>query len=303
MPAAEIKVYTDVLVKELRGAVDGTFLSKVPAKDRYVSKDKNGDAKYLSMTEIGSAPKVLLNNENYPISVADRDDKEVVIALDKFDTENTSISDDEAKYIAYDKVKSVLEQHIDAINDDKHELSLFNISPETDQDATPIVATTGAAQDGIKLITYQDIIKLKSRFDNANIPVKDRVLVLASDHLNALLLEDQSFAHQYYNARTGEMFSYMGFEIHTSIQTPFYSKDDESRLAFGSTPTIGTHYRASVAFQASDIWKATGSTQVYRSESTSDPMYRRTVIGARHYFGCKPMADRSLGAIVSVTTS
>ena len=74
-----------------------------------------------------------------------------------------------------------------------------------------------------KRITRQDIIALKDKFDKLKVPTAGRRLVLCTDHVNDLLLQEQKFADQYYNYQTGKIANLYGFEVYEFVGNPYYN--------------------------------------------------------------------------------
>jgi len=77
------ELWTGELINKFRH--DGSFMSRIPSANQYVNNDA------IHLAEIGADPDVLINNNTYPIGSVTRDDDDVVIALDKYDTVNTKI--------------------------------------------------------------------------------------------------------------------------------------------------------------------------------------------------------------------
>ena len=74
------------LIKHFRHK--GTWLEKIPSKQQWVDND------VIKINEEGADPDVLIDNNTYPISASQRTDGSIVIALHKYDTTNTEVTDD-----------------------------------------------------------------------------------------------------------------------------------------------------------------------------------------------------------------
>lgn len=287
------EVWTGHMSKKFRTDPEGLgWYSKIRSYDQYVEND------VIHFVNIGGDPTVLVNNTSYPIGVEDLPDADKPISLDKYQTKATRITDDELYAISYDKMKSVVERHHEAISEQKYSRALHAISPTKNSDETPVIKTTGDQDaDGRKIMTRKDIVAMKKKFDKLNVPKNDRILVLCADHIADLLEHDQKFANQHYNETTGKVNKLYGFEIYEYNDCPYYDSSLE-KVAFGAVPTA-TDAQASIAFAAVRMMKANGSTKTYLSEAKNNPETQENLINFRTYSICLPLREEAMGAIVS----
>jgi hypothetical protein len=289
------EVWTGEMIKAFRTSVESIgWLNRIRSYDQYAEND------VIHFMDIGGDPDVLVNNTTYPIPVQVITDADKAIGLDKYQTKQTPITDDELYAISYDKMSSMIERHRDTINEKKYARALHALAPAGNTATTPVVLTTGAnSADGTrKIITRADIIGLKGLFDKQKIPVSGRQLVLCPDHVNDLLNTDQKFSEQYYNYTTGKIANLYGFEVYEYTECPYYTLSSKAKQAYGAVPG-STERQASVAFYAPRMMKATGSTKMYHSEAKTDPATQQNMINFRHYFICLPLKNEAIGAIVS----
>lgn len=271
----------------------GNWPGRIPRKDNYVNNNA------INLTEIGADPTLLINNTSYPIATAVRTDNNNVLALNKYDTTNTKILRDELYALPYDKEGSVIEQHKLVIIEGTRKHGLWNLAIAGDTATTPLVETTGADNGaGRKRLKTADILALKLRLDNLNVPKEGRCLVMCSTHINDILLEDQSFNLRYQNHKVGEMVAmYLGFEIFEDNYNPVYSAAN-AKIAFG-VAAAGTDRNASVFFIAQRSFQASGTTEMFYRDKSMDPENRMTVVGFEQYHIAGPMKNTGFGVIVS----
>ena len=289
------EVWTGEMIKKLRSGDVATFLDGLPDYSAYAEND------VIHLVDVGADPDVLINNTTYPISVQQLEDNDAVFALDKFQTKPTSVTDDELYALSYDKMASVKERHAKAILEAKYMKAIHAIAPAKDGEKTPVIPTSGAAESGRKMMTRNDIISMKKKFDRMGIPLAGRRLVLCSDHVNDLLTADQKFADQYYNYTTGKISNLYGFEVYEFVNNPYFKGTGETagqKLAIGAVPAA-TDYQASVVFYAPRMFKASGTTKMYYSEASTDPENQRNLINFRHYYIVLPKKMEAIGAIIS----
>lgn len=293
-------IWTGEVIKKFR-TEDGSigWLNKIKDYSGYVRSGSDKEADIIHLTAIGVDPDVLINNTTYPLAIQTRADGDVSVTLDKYQTNPTAITDDELKALSYDKMGVTVELHTEKVNETKYEKAIHSIAPTGDTSKTPVLVTSGAAvspTDKRLMLKRDDIIALKGKFDAAKISTSGRVLVLCPDHIQDLLLTDQKFADQYYNYTTGKVSNLYGFEIYEYGGCPYYTVATKTKMAYGAV-VPATAKQASVAFHASMIAKATGTTKVYLDEPTAT--MQQALFALRTYFITMPKKQEAIAAIIS----
>lgn len=274
----------------------GTWIQEVTSKNQWV----NNDVIKIPKRKGTNAPSVLINNAVYPIATSGRDDEHVTVSLNKYDTENREVTDDELYAIAYDKEGDVNLELKEELEEQTTDHALHSISPAGNTADTPVLETSGADDGtGRRRMTRQDLIKYKGELDKLKVPAKGRILILKSVHANDLLLEDSSFEKGYHNRVNGAIsINYYGFKIYEEVYTPTYDAVAKTKLAFGSvTPGLNS----SIIFHKKSTAKATGTVQRYARSAKQDPENRKSVFGYRLWFGCFAIMDQGQGAIIDGT--
>lgn len=288
------EIWTGELVKSLREFLGGSWLDGVPDQSSIVNND------VIHLVDVGVDPDVLINNTTYPIDTQKLDDGDITISLDKFQTKATPITDDELHAITYDKMARVKESHANAINDAKFRKAAHALCPNKHTATTPLLKTSGERdpETGRLRLTPNDLVALKAALDKLKVPTDNRRLVLCTDHVNDLLLVSQTFREQFnIDRNTGKIGSLYGFTIYTYADCPLYSTAGVKK-AVGAAPTAG-EFQCSFAFYTPRVFKATGSTKMYYSEASTDPLNQRNLINFRHYFICLFKKQDAGAAIMS----
>ncbi|MDR0829649.1 MAG: hypothetical protein LBN95_06020 [Prevotellaceae bacterium] len=254
-------------------------------------------------------PQVFINNTTYPLALQEYDDDTIEIALDKYQTAQTSISDDAALGSSYDVIDTATKSHTSAINTNKYAKAIHAIAPNTDSANTPVVTTTGENDGtGRRQLIRKDLVALKKKFDVLQVPMTERRLVLCPDHIADLLNIDQHFANQYYNYSDGKIAKSFGFEIYENVSNPYFSSYVP---AAGQTPAVPAtkksvgsvvgdgDFQASVAFYVPNIGKKTGLTKQYFSDAKTDTANQTNKLNYRHYFIAVPKRAQYIGALIS----
>lgn len=278
------------LIKNFRH--DNTWLQELTPKPQWVNNNT------IKIPKRGLAPKVLINNQVYPIQSNKREDGHVIIALNMYDTENTTVTDEELHALPYDKLGDVQQQHREELEDKTAEHALYSIAPDNTA-TTPVLKTTGEDDGtGRKRLTAKDLINLKKALDKLLVPKQGRVLVLCPDHVADLLIEDLSFKQRYQDANGGKIAnSYYGFEIYESTYAPKYDKTTLARKPFGSADA--TSVEASVVLHKKNTVKAPGTVTRYARAAADNPERRENTIGFRIYWIAVAIKDEGAAAIIS----
>ena len=292
------EVWTGEVIKALNNSVVATFLDGIRNFSKYVSA-VGDEAQVIHAVYMGVEPDVLLNNTTYPIPVQELGAEDVVITLDKYQTKATPITDDELYALTYDKIAVVKDSHATAIKRVKFRKALHSLAPSGNTAAMPVLLTTGADDGtGRKRLQWSDLVALKSKCDDLEIPEEGRRLVLCTDHLNDMLLLDTKFKDQFYNSVTGKPYSALGFEFFSYASAPYYVPATKLKLAFGAVPA-GTDRRASIFFSLERAAMANGWTKMYYSEAGTSPETQRNLVNFRHNFIVMPTREEGRGAIIS----
>lgn len=280
------------MIKQLRHM--HTWVSEIKSKQGWVNQDT------IKIPKRGAAPKVLIDNTNYPIVKNERDDSHVIVSLHKFDTENTIVTDDELYALPYEKTSDVQEQHRETLEDTTLEYGLWGLAPQAND--TPnnlfVLETTGADDGtGRKKLQTTDLRKLQSDMNKAGIDRNGRILILCDDHVSDLLEEDKKFYTQYHNQAEGVISSkYYGFKIYEDSTTPEYNDTTLAKIPFGSA-TVGR--KSSVVFHKGTTAKAVGTVKRFARMAEEDPENRENTIGFRLYHIIVAYGIEGSAAIIS----
>lgn len=270
----------------------GTWLQEVTSKDNWVT----ADVIKIPKRSGAAAPTVLINNAVYPIQSSNREDETVNVSLNKYDTENRTVSDDELNAIAYDKEGDVNLELKEELESQTTYHALHSISPASNSASTPVLETTGEVDGTRRRLSKKDLIIFKGKLDKLSVPLEGRILVLSTVHANDLLLEDSVFEKGYQNRVDGAIsLNYYGFKIYENVYTPTYHATTKTKLAFGSVTAGRT---SSIVFHKKSTVKAKGTIKRYAVEAANNPTFRRSEVGYRMYFGCFAIQDEGQGAII-----
>jgi hypothetical protein len=256
------------------------------------------------MVDVGADPEVLINNTTYPIPISARDDEDVTISLDKFDTENTKVTRDELYALSYEKMGSVIENHRLVMEDKTADKAAHALAPNVDTDGTPVILTTGSSNGfsiARKMLDPDNLITAKRRLDDLKVPLQGRILVLCNAHVQDLLRVDEIFAKQYKGMQSGQILNLYGFKIYQYLNTPIYKVVNGvlTKKAFGAVATADSDQESSFFFYGPRAFQARGEVEMFYQDASIVPQYRQSVVGFRLYHICLPKKTTGFGAIVS----
>lgn len=263
-----------------------SFLAYAKSLDAWVDHDK------LHLQEAGVDPKVYVDNEQYPIPIAVRTDVPHEIVLKRFDTENTvHINAIEIEESA-EKRQSVVEGHRNSLRQKFATLAAFNWAPAKDGDFTPVEATTGAKNKrGYAGLTYEDLLDMETRFDELEIPMEGRILVLNPQHATDLRLQDLNMFKAIFSEN--KLFS---FTVVRSSLNPKYNGTTGTKLPWGAAVSA-TDAPSSLVYYKEAVGRARGTVDMYAR--LNDPEYRGDVVGFNMRGVATPITGKYLGAIYS----
>jgi hypothetical protein len=297
MASLKRQIFENRVITQLNYADDADFLNGIEDVSRYVTGDD--EAQIINRTVLGVKPEVLINNTTYPIDEQAITDENVPIALDKYQTKATPISDDDMYASTYDRVDAINRSHVEAITEKKYDKAAHSLAPAGHTADTPVILTTGADDGtGRKKLTKADVISLRRALGKKL--RKGLRLVLCSDHVNDILEWDENFDKQYANREEGLITKKYGFEIYEYAENPYYTVATKTKKSFGAVPTSGD-MMASFVFYAPRAVMAKGKTKLYMSESAKDPLRQRNLMNYRHYFIAMRTENKLCGALVSGT--
>lgn len=253
---------------------------------------------------------ILINNNVYPIPVQEYADGTIDMQLDKYQTKQIPISDDQAIGSTYAKIDNVTGLMIQQLLISKFSKAIYSIGPAANTANTPVLETSGRTgefdadgneiilKDGDRLcLTYFDMVAHKKQFDNLYVPLNDRRIVLCSDHVNDLLLDRRRFGDLLNNLNSGSIAPVIaGFKTYQYLLNPVY--DGTNKLAYQAVPG-DQQWMGSVSFYGPNIGKKTGMTRQYYKPAVIDTDNQSNTLAYRHYFMASPKRNQYIGAVVS----
>lgn len=290
MPKNFPEIWEGRIRQTLENGAVADFLDGVQELDGDVQQMGEKNIIHIPTTQF--SPEVLINNNTYPLAVQEYDDDEVVISLDKYQTKPTKLTDDQIIGASYERIDAITKAQTNAIGARKMKKALHSIAPMQNDNTKGNIVLNLIGED----CTYEDLVALTAKADDAGWPQEGRRLVLCNKHYNDLLKDRKNFGDQLINYRKGEISPVIvGWEIKKYIANPHYNNG--VKKAFGEVPTSGDK-PASIAFVLDNTAKKTGLTKQYFSEAGKDPENQANLLSIRHYFIATAVEDKWRGALI-----
>jgi hypothetical protein len=292
-------VWLNRVIQNLTTQNQAPWLDGISELDTQVAEMGSGEASEMNVIHIPRTnfnPNVLINNTTYPIALQAYSDDEVIVALDKFQTEVTTLSDDKILGAAYNVIDPATKGHVSAINTKKFKKAIHALAPASHTASTPVLVATGTAINGVPTLQYDDLVALKDALDQDEVSPDGRRLVLCTRHYNNLLLDRKNFGDQLINYKAGTPAPVIaGFELYQYNGNPLFTSAGVKK-AFGAVKTA-TDREASVAFWTGGVAKKSGMTKQYFTPAASNPRTQSNELNYRHYFIVVPFQAKAVGAI------
>lgn len=287
------------LIKKFRH--DNSWMSELTPKNNWVGND------VIKIPRQGTDPLVLINNSIYPVAVNNHADDFIILALNKYETENESVTDDELYALPYEKVSETQLKHREVLEEATGAHALFSIAIPKHSTKTPVLETTGPDDGtGRKRLITADLINFFKVLTDLKVPLLGRVIVLSSEHAADLMTEDsarsKSWGADFQSGVAG--VTHVGFKLWVGTYNPRYAKvadtSDSNTIKWTRQGYEAVNGRqASICFYKKHAIKATGSVKRYAVKAEDNPRYRQNEIGFRLYAIAVGIKDEGFAAIVS----
>ena len=198
-------------------SVDGLYLNKYVDPQLLIER-RNYRADFMQV--LGSVPagalaadgvrrNKLINNVGFRVNnTEDFEPKQMtgknyIVPWEIYDTEPSSCTDDEIRYLAFDKRAAIRVKHNEAFQVGIRNHVLHKLAPEDDSnEEMPVIRTTGEKDiNGRLRLSYKDLVDFATLAKTWNLPVTDALyMVLSPLHMGDLLLDKD--ASKYFYDRT-----------------------------------------------------------------------------------------------------
>lgn len=233
--------------------------------------------------------------------------KKLFVPWERYDTEPTSVSDEEMQALPFDKRNEVRTAHNVSFNYGIKNHALNKLAPADSTVADmPVMRTTGASDaTGRKRLTFADLANYREKIKKLNLPDMDGLyIVLCPEHVTDLILDKDAATYfskreLYIDPISGKVQSFMGFKFMENNNCPLYTSAGVKKPT-GSIAATGDQ-AASVFFYAPNTLYHLKSVKILYSPETQDTKSASptSIFRTQTYGLVDRIEDYGVGAIVS----
>jgi hypothetical protein len=202
--------------------------------------------------------------------------EKVFVEWEHYDTAPTSVTDDEVRYLAYDKRNAVRVKHTESFKMGIRDHVLWKLAPDDDSDANmPVVRTTGVNDGTGRLrLTFADLVKYLETVKKLNLPdMNELYMILSPEHATDLILDKDSaklFADKniFFDPISGKVRSIMGFKFFENNAVLAYDESGEKKAK--GAALISTDRVASLFFYGKNTLYHLDKTKILYKPETED---------------------------------
>ena len=240
--------------------------------------DKVLAGKVVHIPNPGARPSTSINRSSFPATAVRRTDTDIVYSLDEYTTDPTHIENAEMVETSYDKINSVIGDHIGYLTEDVADNLLLRWLDESVTVPTKIY-TSGAAvavgQDdftgGVPLtgtrnaMLANDIKKIKLAMDLQKVPKTNRFGLIEANMMDQLLGDLSQTQYRDFSAsvdaKMGIVGKLYGITLFDRSSTVVYNTAHALK-AFGATG-VATDCYASIFWQQDCVTRALGEVKMF----------------------------------------
>ena len=269
------------------------------------------DGQTIKFPEGGADPAVYKNRTTDVDSV---EPTETVYSedLDVYDSQNYKIRNIYLHALPFDKVQFYTRKSADSIVKKEIADAAYAFAPLQAGTKSIVMATTGDAADGFKMLTLADVLTLARTADRMQMPEGNRNLVLPSDWWWDLVNNNEILKGQLkYQQNTGvidpKIVNYYGINIHKSLGDKLglgYDTNTSKKAAQGAAIT-GTVCPAALFFCGQEVYRAGGQFEMFYKDKSVNTDGRAYEFGFQHRFkaGHQMSSDRYCGLLYKAKVS
>ena len=269
------------------------------------------DGQTIKFPEGGADPAVYKNRTTDVDSV---EPTETVYSedLDVYDSQNYKIRNIYLHALPFDKVQFYTRKSADSIVKKEIADAAYAFAPLQAGTKSIVMATTGDAADGFRMLTLADVLTLARQADRMQMPEGNRNLVLPSDWWWDLVNNNEILKGQLkYQQNTGvidpKIVNYYGINIHKSLGDKLglgYDTNTSKKAAQGAAIT-GTVCPAALFFCGQEVYRAGGQFEMFYKDKSVNTDGRAYEFGFQHRFkaGHQMSNDRYCGLLYKAKVS
>ena len=262
----------------------------------------------VHIPQAGAKPTVVKNRSSYPATTVRRSDTDIIYPLDVFTTDPTLITNAEQMEISYDKMASVLGEHVQSMGETIGDNIIYSWRAEA---AANIVRTTGgsgislapSATGNRKIFTKDELKKAQFIMNKQNISKENRYALLPSEFLNELYADSTLLARDAQwggelDLKEGRILKLYGFTILERSDVLIYDNTGTPIAKAVGASGAADDNLAALCWQQNCVAKAMGGIDFF--ERLKDPTNYGDIYSALVKMGARKRRENAEGVVAIV---
>lgn len=228
----------------------------------------------VHIPQAGAKPTVIKNRSSFPATIVKRTDTDITYTLDVYSTDPTLITNAEEKEISYDKIGSVLGEHVSSLDESYSDDILYKWAPTVPGN---IVTTSGDLVDDAlapsatgtrRAFVKKDLKKAQKIMNKQNIPKEDRYALFPTDMYSQLTDDTDLVKRDGVNGgevdlKNGIVMKLYGFNLMERSATTIYDLLNVPKAP--EAAGVATDNMAVICWHKNCVAKAKGSAKFFES--------------------------------------
>lgn len=306
MPTAALGVTVEIWVDYI---INNLFKNNEFMQYAFNADEHVIGGKIVHIPVAGAKPNVVKNRTTLPAVTVQRTDKDILYAIDEFTSDPTLIPHADTVELSYDKIDSVLGEHIQALRERIADEMLIkwakSVGGTMPDYAAQVVPTTGVnvaahapgATGNRKKFTKEDIKAVRKLMNQNNISQEDRFILLDSEFMDQLHDDDdlkKRDTARELDMKNGVIDRLYGFNIMERSSVNIYDNAGNVK-AFGAAAAT-TDNAAALAWQQNSVERAAGDVEFF--EDLQNPSMYGDVYSALVRMGGRIRREQGVYSIV-----
>jgi hypothetical protein len=299
--AVQVELWVDYIIGNL--FKDNPFIKNCFDESEHVL-----GGSVVHVPQAGAKPTIVKNRSSLPATAVQRTDTDITYPLDVYTSDPTLITNAEQMEISYDKMSSVLGEHLESMSETIGDQILFKWAPTA---SAQIIRTTGtatpahlsSATGNRKKLVKEDLKKARKIMDKQNIPKTDRYALIDADMYDQLcedadLLKRDGVNGGELDLKEGIVMRLYGFSILTRSNTVRYDNAGTPAPKAPDAAGAADDNSAVICWQKNAVAKALGTTDFF--EDTKNPLYYGDIYSILQKMGARKRRTNGEGVVAIV---
>jgi hypothetical protein len=300
----QVEIWVNYIIERLYK--DNTFLNFAWNDDDKIT------GKIVHIPNPGSGPNIAKNRTTFPATASQRTDTDIIYQIDEYTTDPTHIENAEMVELSYNKIDSVLGDHMGYLAQRVGDEAILKWLDESVTVPTKLytsgaaaAATAPSATGNRKLHVADDVRAIALKMNLANLPQTDRYYMPSANMYDQLLQDLSKTQYRDFSLgadpKTGIIGKLYGLNILDRSATAVVDSTNALK-AYGAVAAAGDS-EVGIAWQKNCVSRAIGKTDFF--ENIANPLYYGDIYSALVRMGARRRRADDAGVIemIQATTA